>query len=149
MVQLLATWFYLGKSPWAPGTLGTLGAVPLVWLLAQLHPLAYMGWALALCVISVFVATAHELKLGVHDSGEIVIDEVVGFVVAMTWLPFSWVFCLSAFLLFRFLDIWKPFPIGWLDRKIQGGIGVVTDDVAAGIITNMVLQLVYFKTGFL
>jgi len=147
--EILATWFYLGKSPKAPGTVGTLGAIPLVFLLTSLDPLIHMLAAVLLVLLAIFVASAHEAKIGVHDSGEIVIDEVVGFVIAMIWLPSTWQAYVLAFLLFRALDILKPFPIGLLDKKVQGGMGVVVDDLAAGILTNIVLQVIYTKTTWL
>jgi phosphatidylglycerophosphatase A len=78
-----------------------------------------------------------------------VIDEVIGFLITMTWLPMTWQAYLAGFLLFRVLDIFKPFPIGYLDEKVPGGLGVVADDVAAGMIANIILQVVLVKTAWL
>ncbi len=78
----------------------------------------------------------------VHDSQEVVIDEVVGYLVAFTWLPMNWTSVVTAFVLFRALDIVKPFPISWLDRKVKGGLGTVVDDLAAGLVANIILQAV-------
>jgi phosphatidylglycerophosphatase A len=85
----------------------------------------------------------------VHDPGEIVIDEVIGYVIAATWLPLTWQTFVAAFVVFRLFDIWKPFPIRQIDQKAKGGLGTVLDDVAAGIAANMVLQFVYAQTGLL
>jgi phosphatidylglycerophosphatase A len=84
-----------------------------------------------------------------HDSKEIVIDEVVGFLITMTWLPLTWQSLVAGFVVFRFLDIVKPPPIRQLDRKVPGGFGVMVDDVAAGIIGSILLQFVYNHTNWL
>ena len=83
------------------------------------------------------------------DPKEVVIDEVAGFLVAMTWLPLSWSSFLAAFLLFRLFDVWKPLFIGYLDKNVKGGLGIVADDLAAGIVTNIILQVVYQQTDWL
>ena len=81
-----------------------------------------------------------------HDSKEIVIDEVAGFLITMTWLPMTWQSVVIGFILFRFFDIVKPPPIRQLDKKIQGGVGVMIDDIAAGIISNFILQILFTYT---
>lgn len=149
VIKALATWFGCGLSKWAPGTVGSLGAIPLVALFYLFPPLIYMGLALGLTLLAIVISTLHEKQLGVHDSREIVIDEVAGFVIAMTWLPPTWQSFVGAFIIFRLFDAVKPFPIGLLDRKIQGGFGVVMDDVAAGLVTNVILQVVFVKTDWL
>ena len=98
---------------------------------------------------SIWVSHLYEKQTGLHDSKEVVIDEVVGFLVAMTWLPLTWQAFLAAFILFRIFDIWKPLFIGQLDRKVTGGFGVVMDDVAAGLVTNVILQWVFHRTNWL
>jgi len=100
-------------------------------------------------IIAVVVSHLYESQFGVHDSGAIVIDEVVGFLVAVIWLPLTWKTLVAGFLIFRLLDILKPFPINVIDRKIKGGVGVVLDDVAAGVVTNVVLQVTYYHTTWL
>lgn len=147
--EIFATWFYLGKSPLIPGTVGTIGAIPLVWLFYSFGNYNYMVASSLLTLAAVMAATLYEEKLGVHDSSQIVIDEVAGFVIAMTWLPMTWQAFAIGLLVFRLLDILKPFPIGWLERRIEGGLGVVVDDVAAGIIANIVLQVIYSRTDWL
>jgi phosphatidylglycerophosphatase A len=90
-----------------------------------------------------------EKSRNTHDDGDLVIDEVVGLLITMTWLPITWQSFVFSFILFRILDIGKPFPINLLDKRIKGGLGVMLDDVAAGMIANVLLQLVYSKTNWL
>lgn len=132
-----------------PGTWGTLWGIPLAWLLMQAGPLPYMVLAIALVLLASVIAELHERYTNAHDPGEIVIDEVVGYVIAFTWLPGTWQAFVGAFVAFRFFDILKPFPIRQIDRKIKGGLGTVLDDVAAGIAANIVLQLIYTQTAWL
>lgn len=147
--ELISTWFWVGKLPRAPGTWGTLAAVPIVYILSLTGSVAYMVATLVFVFVGVFAADIYEKSLGQHDSSEIVIDEVVGYLIAMTWLPMTWQSVLLGFLIFRFFDIFKPFPISWLDQKINGGLGVMIDDIAAGVITNIILQMLYTKTSWL
>jgi phosphatidylglycerophosphatase A len=143
-LQLCATWFGCGLSPWVPGTVGTVGAIPLVWLFMKFGVMGYLYATFTFVVFSVFVAQAYELEIaGAHDTPEVVIDEVAGLLVTMAWLPFHWHWVLLGFLLFRALDMLKPFPISWIDRKILGGVGAVSDDILAGVIANIVLQYLF------
>jgi phosphatidylglycerophosphatase A len=148
MIDLLATWFYVGKLKPAPGTWGTLATLPLIWLFNQFGPYGYMLSSVLLTAAAIIIAQNYEALHKGHDHAEVVIDEVVGFVVAMTWLPMKWPYILAAFIIFRALDILKPPPIRQIDQRIPGGLGVVADDLVAGIGTNMVLQLV-LSSGWL
>lgn len=123
--------------------MGTLAAIPLWWVLAQLPDYIYLFATFAVCVGGIFVSQAYESQLGNHDSQDIVIDEVAGFLITMALLPMTWKSLVLGFLLFRLLDITKPYPIGMLDKKIQGGTGVMIDDIAAGIVASVILQLVF------
>lgn len=147
--KLLATWFGVGRLRPAPGTWGTLAAVPLAVLLAYVGPFAHMIFCVFLLVVSITAAEVYEQDKGEHDSSEIVIDEVLGYLIAVTWLPFTWQSFVLGFLLFRLFDIWKPLFIGLMDRKLKGGVGTVLDDVAAGIVANVILQIIYYKTALL
>lgn len=129
--------------------MATLATIPVWWLLAQLGIFFYMGITLLLTWLGIFAAQAYENQSQTHDSSEIVIDEVVGFLITMTWLPMTWQSVVAGFVLFRLLDIFKPFPIRQLDRKVPGGFGVAVDDIAAGLIGNIILQLVYAQTNWL
>ncbi len=149
LVEMLATGFYLGKIPFAPGTFGTLLGIPLAWGLVQGGPLFYMFGSILFLFFAVGVAELHELHVGDHDMSEIVIDEVIGYVVTMTWLPQTWQSYLAAFVAFRFFDIVKPWPVKAIDAKVPGGFGTVLDDVAAGLMANVVLQVIFFQTTWL
>lgn len=149
IIELLATGFYIGKLPKAPGTFGTLVGVPIAWLLMQLPIVAYMLICVVLIFLAIWVAELYERMKGGHDMGEIVIDEIVGYVITMTWLPISWQSFVAGFIVFRFFDIVKPPPISKLDERVKGGFGTILDDVAAGLASNVVLQIVYANTALL
>ena len=141
-VHILAFWFGSGLSPRGPGTAGTVAAIPL-WLLLRGLPLpAYLLLTAALFGFGCWVCGESARKLGVHDYGGIVFDEVVGLLVtgipllpALGWLApgQQWSGLLAAFLLFRLFDIWKPWPIAWFDRRVEGGLGIMLDDLLAAV----------------
>jgi len=143
LVSFLATGFYLGKSPKAPGTFGTLGGIPVWYILSRLTPMASIALTLAIVALAILIADIYEKEHGDHDRQEIVIDEIAGFLVTMALIPFDWRWMILGFVLFRILDILKPFPISYLDQKVKGGLGVVVDDVAAGMIANIILQILF------
>lgn len=132
-----------------PGTFGTLLGIPLAWALASAGPFFYMGGAVLMILAAIAICELYERQSRAHDPGEVVIDEVAGYLVAFTWLPLTWQGFLAAFAAFRLFDIAKPFPISYLDRKIGGGLGTVLDDVAAGLVANVLLQVVYAQTAWL
>lgn len=138
-VHFLAFGLGTGASPYAPGTVGTLLGIPLVYMLSDL-PL----W-LYLMITAIFIATGIWLcdktskDIGVHDHSGIVIDEVAGYLVTMIALPVNlWTLAL-AFLVFRFFDIIKPWPIGVIDRTLKGGMGIMVDDLLAGVYSWLVM----------
>jgi len=145
-VHLLSFGFGSGLIPFAPGTFGTLVAVPLYLLVQPLSLPAYLLLIGVMSIAGVVFCTYTSRALGVHDHGGIVWDEIVGYFVTMTAAPMGWEWLLAGFLLFRLFDIWKPWPIGWLDKKVSGGLGIMLDDVLAGIYALAVMQLV---TAFL
>ena len=145
----IATFFSIGKFPKAPGTMATLATIPLWFVLAQTGWVVYMVVTLLLIPLGVMAAQAYENSVAQHDSKEIVIDEVVGFLITMTWLPLTWQSVVLGFLVFRFLDIVKPPPIRQLDQKVGGGFGVMVDDIAAGIIGSVLMQVIYNQTNWL
>jgi phosphatidylglycerophosphatase A len=151
-VHLLAFGFGTGLSPWAPGTLGTLVGIPVVMGLLQLP----WPWALALIALGTawgtYLCGESARRLGVHDHGGIVFDEIIGYCVtcipllpgiAVLWggnvLP-AWCGLLLAFVLFRFFDIVKPWPISWLDARVHGGLGIMVDDVLAAVFAAVALM---------
>lgn len=137
--------FGSGLAPKAPGTFGTLAAVPIYWLLQDLAWPIYGTWLIVTFALGVYWCDRSSKQLGVHDHGGIVWDEFVGYWITMFLAPTGWVWMLLGFVLFRFFDIIKPWPIGWLDRKVGGGLGIMIDDVLAGIYAFVLLQAcVYF-----
>lgn len=148
-LKKLATMFGVGFSPKAPGTVATLATIPIFMLLSLTGPIIYMIVLLLLVIVGIIASEIYEQDKGSHDSQEIVIDEVVGYLITMVWLPLTWQAILIGFVLFRLLDITKPLLIGYLDKKIQGGLGVMADDIVAGIIASIVMQLLYTHTNWL
>ena len=130
-----------GLIPVAPGTAGTLAAIPLL-LLMPAAPIVYLGVTALLFVIGVWCCGVCAKSLGVHDHGAIVWDEVVGLLVTMVAVPRSLLWIVLGFALFRFFDILKPWPINWIDARVHGGLGIMLDDVIAGVFAALVLQLV-------
>jgi len=133
---LLATWFGAGYAPAAPGTFGSLFALPVGWALANEGGVFALALATAgVSAIGVWAADAFMAQAGEHDPGPVVIDEVAGQWLAM--LPMAamltWQAVAISFVLFRLFDIWKPWPISWADKNIDGGLGVMVDDIMAGI----------------
>ena len=140
-VHLLAFGFGSGLAPVAPGTFGTLAAVPLYLAMAQLPLAAYLAVLGGVILGGVWICGRASRDLGVHDHGGIVWDEFAGFLVTMTAAPAGWPWVVAGFLLFRLFDILKPWPIGWLDRRVKGGLGIMLDDLLAGLYGWVVLQL--------
>lgn len=140
-VHLLAFGFGSGLAPWAPGTFGTLVAIPLWWGLAQTPWWCYGAVTLLVALVGVPLCGRTATDLGVHDHSGIVWDEIAGFLVTMAGAPVSLFSALGGFLLFRLFDIAKPWPIGWLDRRVKGGAGIMIDDLVAGLYAALLLQL--------
>ncbi|MGK2946630.1 MAG: phosphatidylglycerophosphatase A [Candidatus Malihini olakiniferum] len=134
--HLLATGFGSGLSPWMPGTVGSLAAIPVWYLLSFLSwPLYSLAIILSIC-IGVYLCHQTAKDIGVHDHGSIVWDEFVGMWIALMAIPDEqWQWVLAGFLIFRFLDIFKPWPIRWFDRNMQSGMGIMIDDIMAGVIS--------------
>ena len=124
-----------GLSPKAPGTAGTLLTVPLVYLLQQQSLLIYTLVTLFVIATGSWVCGYAAEKLQVHDHSGIVYDEVAGFLITMFMVPAGWQWMLAGFILFRFFDAVKPWPISWIDKNVGGGFGILIDDVAAGLIS--------------
>lgn len=129
---LLAAWGPCGYVPVAPGTAGTLGAIPLYLALSRAGAGAYVAFTFAFAALAMLAAERAGRYWGVADASPIVIDEVAGYLVTMSLVPFSWPSALAGFVLFRIFDVLKPWPASALDR-IKNGAGVVLDDLAAGV----------------
>jgi len=141
---LLACGLGSGAARFAPGTFGTLVAIPLYWFMQPLSILYYGLLTLVLFLVGIGLCGYAARKLGVHDHPGIVWDEVVGYLVTMFMAPAGLLWIILGFALFRLFDIWKPWPIGWLDAKVSGGFGIMIDDVLAGIYAACLLQLLVF-----
>lgn len=148
-LKQLATLFGVGRIKKAPGTWGTVATIPLVLLFNWAGPFYYMAAIALLLPVGVAACHIYEQAHGGHDHKEIVIDEVLGFLITMIWLPMTWQAILIGFGLFRVLDITKPLFIGYLDKRVQGGLGVMIDDVAAGVIASLIMQTIYTQTNWL
>ncbi len=141
-IHLLALGFGTGCVPMMPGTIGTLVGVLFYLPMQTLSWPIYIGVTVVLFSLGVWLCDVTARHLGVHDHGGIVWDEIVGFLITMTAVPHDWRFMLLGFVLFRLFDIWKPWPISWLDRQLSGGLGIMSDDVLAGIYALIVLQII-------
>ncbi len=140
LILFVAQGAYSGRSPFAPGTAGSVVGVLLYLLLDGLAPAGYL--VACMVMIAVAIATAHEAEklLGTKDPGSIVIDEIAGYLVSMILIPRGWAWIAAGFFLFRFFDVVKPWPVKRL-QDLHGGPGIVLDDIGAGIYTNIALQL--------
>ena len=137
---LLGTGFGSGYFSPAPGTAGTAVGICFFWCFSKFSPLLYLITVFSFIFLSAWIADGAEKFFRQKDARTIVIDEIAGFLVTMLWIPFSAFYVGIGFLIFRILDIVKPFPGRWIDRNLSGGWGIVLDDVAAGIYANLILQ---------
>ena len=134
-----------GCVPKAPGTMGTLAAIPLYVLVSELPLLWFIGLSVFMFIAGIWICDIASRDLGVHDHPGIVWDELVGYFVTMIAAPAGWLWWLLGFGLFRLFDIWKPWPIRWLDNKLTGGFGIMIDDVLAGLFALGCLQLIAWQ----
>ena len=140
-IHWLAYGFGSGFAPKAPGTFGTMAAVLLYLPLAQLPLVLYGAVVLAAGVAGIWICGKTSEQIGIHDPGGIVWDEFVGLWIALIAVPGGWYGILAGFLLFRLFDILKPWPIKWADSQVKGGLGIMLDDVIAGIMAALCLQV--------
>jgi len=143
LIIMLAQGMGAGRVSVAPGTFGTLAGLPVVWGLWQTNAVWYGCGLIAIVVIAIVSSHRASAILGRHDDPRIVIDEIAGIVLALAWVPPTVPALVLGFVLFRAFDIAKPPPIGYLDRRVHGGIGIVVDDLVAGLATNVILQLIF------
>lgn len=148
-IHLLAFGFGSGLAPKAPGTVGTLAAVPFYLLMQPLSLSSYLVIVLIAFALGVWVCGESAKRLGEHDYGGIVWDEFVGFWITMMAAPTGWSWIVLGFVLFRLFDIIKPWPIKVADQQVQGGLGIMLDDVLAGIMAGFCLQLIVYLSTLL
>lgn len=140
--MLLATGCFTGYIPFAPGTFGSIAGLPLCFLLSMTKLPVAILFILIFIFFAIWISTRAEKILKQNDPGCIVIDEIAGIMVTFLGLPFNTISVVAGFAAFRFFDILKPFPVRSMERKFAGGTGIVLDDIAAGILSNLVLRLV-------
>jgi phosphatidylglycerophosphatase A len=139
--HFLAFGFGAGAMPVAPGTFGTLVAIPLYIWLAPLPLLAYLAVVFVMLVLGIWLCHVTARDIGVHDHGGIVWDEIVGYLLTMVAAPPGWLWIVLGFILFRLFDIVKPWPIGLADKRVSGGFGIMLDDVIAALYAWLIMQL--------
>lgn len=143
LIMFLATGFGTGYLPKAPGTWGTLVALPIHFLLVRTAPTHYAMIMAALIILGVLIAGSAEKIMDVADPGIVVIDEIAGMLITLIGAPLNWKAVVIGFALFRFFDILKPFPVNIADQRFHGGIGIMLDDLIAGLYGLIVLQLLH------
>jgi phosphatidylglycerophosphatase A len=136
----------LGYFPVAPGTAGTLAGIPFFYILATLPPAQYAAAWTVVLLVAIWASDRAGKIYGIVDDRRIVIDELAGYLVTVAFLPFSWSTAILGFVFFRIFDITKPPPASWFDRRVKNGLGVVMDDVVAGIYGAVALRLVLYAS---
>lgn len=153
--HLLATGFGSGLSPIVPGTMGTLASIPLYLALVQLPLPAYLIAVLISCVVGIKICGKTSDDMGVHDHGSIVWDEFAGFWITMAVVPLlgiaanDWKWLIAGFVLFRAFDMIKPWPISYLDKHVHGGLGIMIDDILAGVMAAISLVVLGYFLGWM
>lgn len=141
-LHFIAFGFGSGAMPFAPGTFGTLVGVVFYLLIAHQPLVIYLTITLFAIAVSSWICDKVSKEISVHDHQGMSLDEVVGFLVTMIGVPHKFIWIALGFGLFRLFDIWKPWPIGFVDRKVDGGFGMILDDVLAGVYACLILQLI-------
>lgn len=150
-IVVVATLGYVGFFPVAPGTTATLVVgIPCVLVFARFHWVAYLLATAAIAALSCLTADRASRELGAPDNPKVVIDELAGYFVAMFLLPANWQMVAVSFILFRFFDVLKPWPVCWADREVHGGVGITLDDILAGVYAMLVghVLLVLWPAAF-
>ncbi|MCJ7771776.1 MAG: phosphatidylglycerophosphatase A [Desulfobacterales bacterium] len=146
-VLLIATGCFIGNSPFAPGSLGTLVGIPICFLLSKIDIQIAIICIIIFIPAAIFISHEAEKLLKKNDPGPVVIDEIAGIMVTLAGLPFNAVVVVLGFIIFRLLDIFKPFPIKQVELKFSGGIGIVMDDIMAGVMSNVILRVFIYLTN--
>jgi phosphatidylglycerophosphatase A len=143
-VHFIAFGFGSGAAPVAPGTFGTLAAIPIYLLIAPLSLWGYLAIVVVMTILGIWLCDVTSKDMGVHDHSGIVWDEIVGYLITMAAAPQGWLWVVVGFFLFRFFDILKPWPISWIDKHVKGGWGIMLDDILAGVFALLALQATHF-----
>ena len=147
LIIFLATGFYAGYLPYAPGTIGSLIGVGLFFIINSLSPVYYLGVLFLLFTLGVYLSDRAEALFTKDDPSQIIFDEILGLLAAMALIPNGIGWIIAGFFLFRFFDIFKPYPIRDIEKRFNGGFGIMLDDIAAGIYANILLQGVRLYVG--
>lgn len=147
LIIFLATGFYAGYLPYAPGTIGSLIGVGLFFIINSLSPVYYLGVLFLLFTLGVYLSDRAEALFARDDPSQIIFDEIIGLLAAMALIPNGIGWIIAGFFLFRFFDIFKPYPIRDIEKRFNGGFGIMLDDIAAGVYTNILLQGVRLYVG--
>jgi phosphatidylglycerophosphatase A len=142
-IHFLALGFGSGLLPKAPGTYGTLAAIPIYLLLAPFSMSVYLAVVIVMSLAGIYICGKAAEDAGVHDHGAIVWDEIVGFLITMFMVPLTWQSIVVGFILFRIFDIFKPWPISFIDKNVHGGLGIMLDDVLAGIAALACMHIIF------
>ena len=140
-IHFLAFGFGSGLSPKAPGTMGTIAAIPIYIALSYVSLPMYILSTLLVCIVGIYLCGKTSDDMNVHDHSGIVWDEIAGYLITMVAVPLSWQNILLGFVLFRLFDIAKPWPISVIDKQLGGGFGIMLDDVVAGLIALALMQI--------
>lgn len=140
----LSLGFGSGLSPKMPGTMGTVIAVGLYLLLPEMDWKIYLGIILVSFIAGIFLCDYTAKALNVHDHPGIVWDEIVGYFITMFMVPKTWLWVLLGFVLFRLFDICKPWPISIADKRLKGGLGIMLDDIIAGLFALIIIQIILY-----
>lgn len=143
-VHFVACGFGVGLLPIAPGTWGTLAALPIYFILIKFSLTTYIIVTVLLNILGIWLCGVTNRDFGTDDHPAAVWDEIAAFLIVLIAIPPTWYFILMGFILFRIFDIWKPWPISWIDQSIHGGLGVVLDDVVAALVSLGILHLLRF-----
>ena len=148
IIKFLASGFYAGYTPLAPGTAGSLVGILLYLLLQNISDALYITVVALLIVAGVYISAQAENIFQKKDCSNIVIDEIAGMLIALAFLPGGIKFIIAGFIVFRIFDIIKPFPIRTIDRNLGGGWGIMLDDVMAGVFANLSLRALGWVMGW-
>lgn len=148
-IHILSFGFGSGLSQVAPGTMGTLVAIPIFLMLAAFSQAIYLLFVAIIFLVGCWASGRTAEALNVHDHPGIVIDEIVGYLITMLFVPITWYWVILGFLLFRLFDIWKPWPISIVDKQVKGGLGIMLDDVLAALYSLLSLHIVIWSVKFL
>lgn len=146
-IHFLGFGFGAGLIPVMPGTMGSLAAIPLILLMSYLPLVVYIIVTILSAIIGIYICQKVSDDLGVHDHGSIVWDEIAGMMIVFIAVPISWHSLALGFVLFRIFDIFKPWPISYLDKNVHGGWGIMVDDLIAGALALLCLHGIYIVYG--